>query len=109
MRRSCRIRRPVDGRPGHSSSATAGQPQELGNIDPRADERSSWRPLTDTASALLLGPVQKETRIVLVAPRLFRQCRRPGWYFVAGSQQLSLAHLKNRPGLGTRVVEDKGR
>ncbi len=41
-------------------------------------------------------------------PWLFEQPRRPGWYFVGGVQQLSLAHLENRPGLGTRVVEDKG-
>jgi hypothetical protein len=41
-------------------------------------------------------------------PSLFQQCRRPGWYFVGGVQQLSPAHLENRPGLGTRVVEDKG-
>jgi hypothetical protein len=41
-------------------------------------------------------------------PSLFQQCRRPGWYFVGGVQQSSPAHLENRPGLGTRVVEDKG-
>lgn len=44
----------------------------------------------------------------LGVPWLFQHHRCPVWYFAGRGEQLSLADLENRPGLGTRVVEDKG-
>jgi hypothetical protein len=41
------------------------------------------------------------------ASDLFQQSPRPVWDFVGGIKHVSLAHLENRSGLGTRVIEDQ--